>query len=164
MEIQAYDSLSELDITALCVWRESRGEMLAVRRCVAWSIKNRAARPRWWNQPQGSHPSLWHATVLKPWQYSSFNTSDPNETRWPLSDTDEGWGETRQAVQEVMDSTGPDPTDGATHYYDTSISFPKAWGNESNWLNTLNLGHVRFWKEKVNGSNHHAVQAATLEE
>jgi hypothetical protein len=160
MEVVQYDELSELEITALCVWRESRGELLAVRRCVAWSIRNRAVKPRWWNQPRGAHPSLWHATVLKPWQYSSFNHGDPNETRWPVSDTDEGWGETRDEVNLVMTDTGPDPTDGATHYFDTSISFPKAWGIEANWLNTLNLGRVRFWKEKIINSNHHIVSGA----
>ena len=148
MEVVAYDSLSELEITALCVWRESRGEMLSVRRCVAWSIRNRVSNPRWWNRPQGSHPSLWHSTVLKPWQYSSFNSGDPNETRWPVSDTDEGWKETRDVVAEAMSDPNPDPTSGATHYFDTSITFPKAWCNEIDWENTLNLGRIRFWKEK----------------
>jgi len=151
MDVVAYDDLSELDITALCVWRESRGELLAVRRCVAWSIRNRVSHPRWWNQPQGAHPSLWHATVLKPWQYSSFNHGDPNETRWPASDTDEGWGETRDMVSTAMTEVGLDPSGGATNYFDKSITFPHAWGAEADWENTLNLGRIRFWKEKIHG-------------
>ena len=51
-----------------------------------------------------------------------------------------------------------DPTEGAQYYYDNSISWPKAWGKESEYVNTLNVGRLKFYRFK--GNNHDDVQSA----
>ena len=139
MEAQNYSDMSDLVLLELAIWREARGEVYDAKRGVAWAIKNRVDHPSWMGRD-------WHTVILKPWQFSSFNVSDVNNTKWP-EDSDPSFAECCAVAQGVylgQDST--DLTDGATHYYDISIDFPKAWGSEDEWVNTLNIGRLKFWK------------------
>jgi hypothetical protein len=141
MEPTPFDQLSDLVLLELCVWREARGESFDGKRAVAWAIKNRVDSPRWWGHD-------WHTVILKPWQFSSFNLGDPNHTRWPL-DTDQSFIECTEACQPVyIGADTDDLTNGATHYYDTSIEWPKGWGRPEEWDNTLNIGRLKFFKMK----------------
>lgn len=133
-----YDELNDAKLLALCCWREARGESLDAKIAQCWSVRNRVDHPSWWGID-------WQSVILKPWQYSSFNVTDPNSEKWPADD-DPSWAQCQEAAETVMLGSMSDPTNGSTHYYDTSIKFPKAWGNESEWNNTLNVGHFRFWK------------------
>lgn len=142
MEKVPYPELTDSQLLALCCWREARGESLDAKIAQCWSVRNRVDRPGWWGHD-------WQSVILKPWQYSSFNWNDPNVNRWPEDDSP-SWGECQQAAEEVMLASVSDPTNGATHYYDVSITFPKAWGKESEWENTLNVGRLKFWKMKPN--------------
>lgn len=140
MEAKPYQQLTNPELLALCCWREARGESLDAKIAQCWSVKNRVEHPAWWGHD-------WQSVILKPWQFSSFNANDPNAEKWP-EDEDPAWGECVQAAEAVFLGRVTDPTNGATHYYDTSIGFPKAWGSESEWENTLDIGHFRFWKLK----------------
>lgn len=154
-----YVDLSPLAMLELCCWREARGEDGDTQRAQMWSIKNRVDHPCWWSESHDPMPSLWHAVILKPWQYSSFNLNDPNHIKWP-SDVDPAFARIGQlAIPLTLGADTQDPTDGGTHYYDTSIAFPKAWGSESTWVNTLNSGRLRFWK-MAPPTNHDEVQEA----
>lgn len=156
MNPQPYDNLSDLTLLELCVWREAQNQGSEGMRAVAWSIKNRVDKPCWWGKD-------WASVILKPWQYSSFNLSDPNYRKWP-SDTDAAFATACDVCTKVyVGSDTQDPTDGATHYYDTSIGFPKAWGSESEWINTLNIHRLRFWKMRP-ANNNEAVQDAVTGE
>lgn len=157
MDPRPYTELSELELLALCVWREARNQRADGMAAVAWSIRNRVQRPSWWGH---DYPSV----ILKPWQYSSFNLSDPNSTKWP-ADNDESWPVCMAVVTPIYQAliTSPDPTGGATHYYDTSITFPKAWGRESEWENTLNLHQLRFWKMRPPNTHDDVQEALTAE-
>lgn len=138
MEPRPYNELSDSELLALCCWREARGESLDAKIAQCWSVKNRVSNPSWWGHN-------WHTVILKPWQYSSFNSNDPNNVEWPV-DGSESWSQCQQAAEAVMLESVSDPTNGATNYYDISITFPKAWGNEGEWENTLNVGRLKFWK------------------
>jgi N-acetylmuramoyl-L-alanine amidase len=145
MNAKPYDQLSDLVLLELCVWREARGESFEAKRAVAWVIHNRTIEPKWWN---GHIAGSISRVVLYPWQFSSFNQGDINHDKWPYDD-DPSFAECCAAALPVyMGSDKVDPTNGATAYYDTSITFPKAWGEESDWENTLNVGRLRFWKLK----------------
>lgn len=145
MKAQPYDQLSELSLLELCVWREARGEGFEGKRAVAWSIKNRTQVSCWWNDHIAGN---YHRVILKPWQFSSFNVSDQNSAKWP-EDEDPAFAECAAAALPVwMGSDTQDPTNGATNYYDISIDFPHAWGPESDWENTLDVGRLRFWKKR----------------
>lgn len=126
-----------LDFTllALCVWREARGESLEGKKAVAWSIRNRVTHPAWWGTD-------WATVILHPWQYSSFNLSDPNATKWPMKH-EMAWRDSIDAAVEAWEAIAPDPTGGATHYHADNIT--PAWT-----LKMVKLAHIGnhiFYKE-----------------
>lgn len=143
MEIKSYQDLTDVQLLALCCWREARGESDDAKIAQCWSVCNRVGNPGWWGHD-------WKTVILKPWQYSSFNANDPNSVEWP-DDHDPSWIQCQQIAEAVYLDRLSDPTSGATNYYDISIEWPKAWGNESEWENTLNVGRLRFWKMRVQG-------------
>ena len=138
MESQPYSDLSDLSLMALCCYREARGEPFDGKRGVCHVIANRAAKPGWWGRDV---PSV----ILKPWQFSSFNTTDPNSLIWPL-DNDPAWTQCLAAAAGILVGQDPDLTSGATYYHDISIPFPKAWGAESGYVNTLIVGRLKFYR------------------
>lgn len=140
MQPTDYASMSDTALMALCIWREARGELFLAKKCVGHVIKNRAAKGGWWGHDV-------HTVILKPWQFSSFNPGDPNSTKWP-DDNETSWTDSLAASSAVLVGGDFDPTGGATYYYDSSIEWPKAWGNQDNYENTLNIGHLHFWKPK----------------
>jgi len=130
-----------LTLLELVVWREAQNQGHEGMRAVAWSIKNRVAKPCWWGKD-------WQSVILKPWQYSSFNLSDPNYRKWP-TDTDVAFATVCEVCAKIyVGSDAQDPTDGATHYYAKNIPLPPGWGNESQWINTLNIGLHKFYKQR----------------
>jgi len=138
MESITYTELSDLTLLALCCWREARGETFAGMRGVCHVIHNRTLKPGWWGHD-------WKSVILKPFQFSSFNSSDPNSYKWPEDDAP-SWTACMAAASAIYTGQDEDLTEGATYYFDTSISWPKAWGKEEDFVNTLNLGRLRFFR------------------
>src|SRR5271154_1683366 len=87
-------TLDAVYLTALCCWREARGETTDAQRGEIWSILNRAAVRAWWNHNVAGDPV---AVVLMPMQYSSFNAGDPNAAKFPAS-TDKVFAEIKLLV------------------------------------------------------------------
>ena len=139
MESQAYSELSDLSLLALCCYREARGETIFAKRAVCHVIKNRTLKPGWWGND-------WKSVILKPFQFSSFNSFDPNINVWP-GDNEASWTDCLAAASAVMVGDDPDSTEGATYYHDTSMRWPAAWGNEADYVNTLNVGRLRFYRQ-----------------
>jgi len=107
-------------LTALCVWRESRGCTYEAMRGVVWVLKNRCAMA-----PAQGFAHTMQENILKPWAFSSFNSKDPNSGKYP-NDGDESWVHCMEAVS----STEPDNTDGAVFYFSRPmIEAPKVWGD-----------------------------------
>jgi N-acetylmuramoyl-L-alanine amidase len=145
MNPQPYTQLSDLALMELCCWREAQDQPFDAKRAVCHVIRNRTLVAAWWNNHiAGSIQRV----VLKPYQFSSFNPGDPNENKWP-ADEDPAFAECCAAALPIQLSHDTDNTDGATAYYDTSIEFPNAWGPESGWENTLNVGRLRFWRKRA---------------
>lgn len=138
MDAQPYSELSDTQLLALCCYREARGEPTEGKRGVCHVVNNRRLNPGWWG-------STWSSVILKAWQFSSFNANDPNHEVWPADD-DKIWNECLTIAVAVVSGSDPDPTDGAQYYYDTSIHWPKAWGSESDYVNTLNVGRLKFYR------------------
>lgn len=126
---------------ALCIWRESRGELITTKQAVAWSIKNRVLSPGWWGHS-------WTGVILMPWQYSSFNHNDPNATKWPVT-TDPSWTDSLTVAEQVFnaDPLLPDPTHGATSYFDQSLDTdPPKWAIDGSMVKTVDFGRLHFYK------------------
>jgi hypothetical protein len=140
------ETLSELQLLTLVVWREARGESLDAKRAVAHAIKNRVQHPSWWGRD-------WRTVIMKPWQFSSMPifqdgkniNPDPNCEKWPDDDSPSETDSLSVASGAYLD-LDDDPTDGANHYHDTSMSWPKAWGPFTGYVNTVNIGRLKFYR------------------
>ena len=130
--------MSDLSLMALCCYREARGEPQDGKLGVCHVIQNRANKPGWWGTDVKS-------VILKRFQFSSFNTEDPNVDIWPM-DNNPAWTQCLSAASAVLMGDDPDLTHGAVYYHDSSISFPKAWGKEENYVKTLVVGKLSFYR------------------
>lgn len=123
-------------IMALTTWREARGEGRQGMAAVCWVIKNRANR----------YKISEYAVCVKRWAFSSINSADdPQLSNWP-SETDATFTSAEAIVVAVVNDETPDPTGGATLYYDDSISLPASW-DKSKVQATVKIGRLNFFKE-----------------
>jgi len=119
----------------LTVWREARGEPVAVKAAVAHSILNRVNRPSWWGKDI-------MGVVFKKWQYSSLtDPKDPQLTTWPKAD-ETAWQECLVIASNVMKGLLENPVPGADSYYDISIQAPY-WAKDEAFV--CQIGRVRFY-------------------
>jgi len=125
------------DIMARTVWGESRGQGAAGMAGVAWVVKNRAAHPGWWGEDIDS-------VCLKPYQFDVWLQNDPNCDKCKAVTLDDhAFAEASRICAGVLSGAIPDPTNGATSYYDTSIQPPKwAVGKTP----SAAIGAFRFFK------------------
>jgi N-acetylmuramoyl-L-alanine amidase len=141
VEQKPYADLRDSELLSLCVWREAQNQPVDGMRGVAHVVRNRIfGVSHWWG-------SDWHSVILHPWQFSSFNKNDPNEKKWPTRPEDQAsWELCCAAALGVFNGTDEDNTDGADYYYDTSIHFPSTWGSPANYVNTLSVGRLKFFR------------------
>jgi N-acetylmuramoyl-L-alanine amidase len=139
-----YSNFSDSELLTLCCWREARGDWVSgqdydAMRAVCHSVLSRVKKPGWWGHDIRS-------VILKPFQYSSFNPGNPEETLLPKNG-DTTWATAWNAARAVLFANDPDLTEGAEYYYDSSITWPKAWGAETNYVLTLTLGRLKFFRQ-----------------
>ena len=128
-------------LLALCIWREAQGESTETRTGVAWTIRNRVNSPGWWGHS-------WVGVILMPYQFSSFNSKDPNATKLPGA-TDPAFPDCLDIATKVWPQTPllPDPTNGATSYFDKSLDAdPPKWATDGSNTKTVDLGALHFYK------------------
>lgn len=119
-----YNPLDDLDVMALTVWAESRGEGVRGQSAVAWVIRNRWEHPRWWSRNRDNIPDDTIASVcLDPWQFSCWNPNDPQRKLLVDPKTLERADvkSIRQVCEKVLLSEILDPTDCSDHYCTTKI-------------------------------------------
>lgn len=108
---------ADYTLTAICLYREARGEGNTGMTAVACVIRNRV-------QQRHSTP---YAIVTAKWQFSSLtDPHDPQLAIWP-AETDAAWQQAQLIAGNVLNGDTQDITQGATMYYDDSIPFPKSW-------------------------------------
>lgn len=130
-----YDSLDDVTLCALCVWREARGEGMLGKRGVAHVITNRVQH--------GGYGLGFHGVILKPYQFSSFNASDPNSSKFPL-DGEADWLDCMDAAKAVTQTAEEDFTKGSLFYFSPPLTAPPpAWGPVEPMLT---VGRLTFCK------------------
>ena len=139
--------MSDIELLALCIWREARGEGHAGMRAVANTIRNRVKRPRWWGKD-------WRSVILHPWQYSCFNGPDENgkgaDPQWAKFSeaNDVRWADALNIAHEIIHGLDlADPTSGATHYFVTKMPNPPAWRKSPAMQFTCEIGAHSFFLE-----------------
>jgi len=133
----------EFSLLVLVVGREARGEAYDAMLGVAWSIRNRVTRPRWWGHD-------WISVICKPDQYTSMvpppKDNDPNLRVYPDL-TNAKWSLVIQAAEAAYWGVGADPTGGASHYYDRSLDdHPPFWATDGSSVHTCDIGGLHFFK------------------
>lgn len=136
-------SHADYAMTALCLWREARGEGQTGMTAVACVLRNRTQK----------HSSSYYAEVVKPWQFSSITAKgDPQLGLYPqVSDT--WWTAAQLVAGNVIDSNVQDITNGATLYWNpngiqstktyqlpdgTMVKFPQDWNMSAvRWVATI---------------------------
>jgi N-acetylmuramoyl-L-alanine amidase len=132
--------LLRIFVLALAVYREAAGEPWPGKLAVAQVIENRVNDPRW--------PGDYRDVILQPWQFSAFNKSDPQVTRFPNAKNDRAWEECVRAAWTVLD----DPHDfanGSNHYLNPETVL-KVSGKLPDWATpeakVLTIGAHDFYK------------------
>ncbi len=109
----------EIDLLARTAWGEARGEGLAGMEKVMHVIMNRVKRGGWWGATVES-------VVKKPYQFSTWNESDPNFAKMQAVNTsDKQFVAALSSARGIYAGTIEDTTGGATHYHATKIN--PAW-------------------------------------
>ena len=130
--------LTNLYMLALAIYREARGTDQNSMRAVGWVIRNRTERKGWFGTD-------YYTVVTKPYQFSSFNRDDRNAIVFG-GPTEPAWREAMQAAVDVIQSNFPDPTNGATFYYDRSMdNDPPPWAKD--YFHTADIGPFHFFKQ-----------------
>lgn len=128
-------------LLARAIYGETGGESWEAKIGVGWAIKNRVEDPanRW--------GKTYHQVILEESQYDSlWNRWTYDKVRNPpINDLREkrAWEESCRAAEEVIDSEIDDPTNGANHFYATTIPKP-GWADDSKF--TTQIGITRFYK------------------
>lgn len=161
-------NVSDFDrrVLAITVYAEARGESHGGRWRVAWTIRNRAERNKWWGEiklwdeyeyfvKDKIRPHSFAAVCLYKWQYSCWNPSDPNhEMCYDLMTDDDYYNKKllqdkvfRDCVEiadRIDDAKEQDPVNGATHYYNPNVVTPK-WASKLEFIEQC--GNHIFMKE-----------------
>lgn len=116
MQDTAVGTKRDLDILARTLYGEAEGNNIADAKAIAAVIVNRTRFPNW--------PNRIAAVCLQAWQFSCWNQSDPNRER--ILNAHGDWYDTCTKIAgEAISGEMADPTNGATHYYETGIKAPK---------------------------------------
>ncbi len=124
-------------IGALCIWREARGTTVEAQKAIWHVLLNRV------NEPKKYGTGL-VGVVLKPYQFSSFNSNDPNASKLPNPANTADYKPWPVIMDLVTNSQDPDPTKGATHYESCDPDKLPAWADKSKL--TVTVGPFRFYK------------------
>ena len=129
----AYD----LQFGAGCVFMEASAEPPEGQRAVAWVLVNRLRDGRW--------GSTLASVCLAPYQFSSFNTGDPNRKRLAQTpDNDPTLKQIEGFVQDALNGVGTDPTNGALWYVNEALAKPD-WMAE--YVQTAKIGNHTFFRQ-----------------
>jgi hypothetical protein len=128
----------DIVMSAICCWKEARGESLPAKIAQMCVIRNRVVR-KW----GGAQSAL--DVVTQKWQFSAMSApGDANLVKWPHSG-DGSWANSLYAATYVLTEDPADITKGAVFYHDISIEGPPAaWGNV---VKTAEFGRFRFYKD-----------------
>lgn len=132
-------TINDVSLLALVVWREARGEPRLGKLAVAYSILNRVARPSWW----GSDVST---VAWKKWQYSSM--TDPRDlqlAKLPTPYVKAGWEMWQESLEVALRAylrEEENPAPGADSYFADTIAPPK-WADPSKFV--VKIGHHSFY-------------------
>lgn len=141
-----FEEQDPLVLFAMAIWGEARGDCLASKMGVAWTIINRVRRGGWYG-------SGLRGVILKPKQFSCFNHGDPNREKMlePLKHDSEPvwqgcWNVAAEEGKFLYDETVKSPFPDVVAYFDRSMDKnPPAWAKKMELVRRV--GRLRFFRE-----------------
>jgi spore germination cell wall hydrolase CwlJ-like protein len=119
----------DLDIAALTVWAEARGESIEGQKAVIHVIRNRWQNPGWWSRQAGDgiEDDTLAAVCRDRYQFSCWNPSDPQSKR--LHNPETLKRPDVQRIRQLVETTlrEPDFTGGADHYCTKKVAPYTRW-------------------------------------
>lgn len=130
----------DVEVSARTAWGEARDQGEKGIVAVLWVIRNRVMLGNW----MGRTPT---EVCRKPKQFSCWDENDPNRPKLINVAIDEDVMRVCMiAARNVFEGRVPDPTRGATHYYDTKMmKAPPPW-TAPPAVRTADIGSHRFFK------------------
>lgn len=111
-----YDNSRDIDVLARTLYGEAEANNVIDAKAIANVILNRVAYSNW--------PDSVAEVCQQPWQFSAWNTNDPNRQR--ILAAKSSWFEACKAIAvDAVFGEIDDTTKGATHYYATYVKKPK---------------------------------------
>ena len=148
----SYNLMDDLDVMALTVWAEARGESVRGQKAVAWVIKNRWQHPRWWSRQRGDgiQDDTISAVCRDPWQFSCWNPHDPNRRALddPKTQGRVDFQRIRALCEQVLEeSAHDDPTGRADHYCTQSVARFTRWAKGRKPVSVV--GNHNFYRLEI---------------
>lgn len=133
-------------LSALTLWREARGQSIAVKTAIWHVIQNRSldSQRRW--------PRTISGVIQQHMQFSSMTAKgDANLVAWPVEpipgkDGSLDWEAFLDCQTVVESPLNADPTTGATMYESEPVDKRPTWTHADKSLLTLDLGNTRFYR------------------
>jgi spore germination cell wall hydrolase CwlJ-like protein len=126
-------------LLAQCIFGEARGEIPEAQYAVGCVVRNRVE--------SGRYGTGWTGVILRPWQFSSFNTDDVNRDKLmrPLEhEPAEVWWRCYVAADMTIHHPQGDPTQGALFYFSRPLTEPPhAWGPVTH---AADIGNLHFYR------------------
>lgn len=115
----------DIDILARTIWGEARGESVKGMEAVAMVIMNRFVRAARWTLK--GKKIWWGGTIreicLKPYQFSCWNTNDPNRQKLnSVDEQDQAFVICKRVARRAVNGALQDQLEGATHYHSKGIT------------------------------------------
>ena len=136
---------STRDLAIRTIYGEAGGESDTGKAGVASVLKNRLA--------SGQFGPDMQSVIMAPKQFSLWNAGDPaGDNARKLSTNSPTYQRIGSIYDGVMSGQTPDPTGGATHYYNPRAASP-AWGPKLAAQNDVTIGNHRFVGAGPSGPN-----------
>jgi hypothetical protein len=113
------------EIMAKTLWGEARGESTEGQIAAAFVMRNRAERVEFAGRLVGSDGAV-AKICLAPWQFSCWNTDDPNRGQM-LKLAPAEYSKQYDIAGDVLESVIQDPTNGADYYHNRFMQPYPAW-------------------------------------
>lgn len=128
--------MSDEEVTALTVWGEARGEPFGGKVAVAWVIRNRVEKGGWWGD-------TYETVCKKPWQFTCWHDHNKDKMLSVKAD-DPMYMDSLDAARGAIGGQFPDPTGGATHYFNPDVVAAPKWALSA--TETVRIGNHLFFK------------------
>lgn len=135
---------SEQVLLARMLFGEARDCSELEKVAIAYTVVNRANDGKKWNGETIKE------AILKPFQYSCFNNSDPNKEKLmdPEKYDNKSFQECLAVAQKVLNGEYKQRNSGATHYFNPEIVKRPKWADKMHKIGKVKINEEKYSKHE----------------